>query len=283
MLAEAIGAMPVRLRCPDFSDEAPLAELADVDVVIDAAGPRVHPGLNWSDYMREHVGTATRIAGSMRPGTHLVLVGSAAVYGSRRGTVEASTSPRPDTFPVEAYAWAKLAAEHAARAVCAERRVALTVLRPSIIYGPGAGGVLITLRDLARRGVRFVLSPESTRQHLLHIRLFQRVLQALITRSVPVRTSTYIVADPFLLTTADLNAVFREAGPRAVPVPVPVGFVAQAMQQWQLHLPLNAPGVMAVAAMLALDNAYDWRPCLAHAGLDEQQFGRKLFDDFMRG
>ncbi len=123
-------------------------------------------------------GRRDKVVRSMRPGGHLVLVSSAAVYGSGRGEVTAATAPRPDTFPVPPYAWAKLAAEHAARAGAADRGLSLTILRPSIIYGPGAGGVLITLRDMARRGVRVELLPSSTRQHLLHVRLFQRILEA---------------------------------------------------------------------------------------------------------
>jgi len=280
-LAPALGAHPLRLRCPDLSDDAPIPELAGFDVVVNGAGPRVHPGLAWGDYLREHVGTATRVARSMRPGSHLVFISSAAIYGSGRGEVSASTAPRPDTFPVPPYAWAKLAAEHAARAVSAERRVALTVLRPSIIYGPGAGGVLVTLRDLARRGVRASLQPERTRQHLLHLRLFERVLSALVVAPPPRDAVVHVVADPFVLTSAEINAAYRAAGPRAAPLPVPIGLVASATRGWQRRFARELPGPVAVAAMLGLDNVYDWRPCLSALGIDPAEFGRAVFDAFL--
>jgi nucleoside-diphosphate-sugar epimerase len=273
----------VALRCPDLEDVGPVEGLAEFDVVIHAAGPRVHPGLGWGDYLREHVGTTEKVVRSMRPGGHLVLVSSAAVYGSGRGEVTAASAPRPDTFPVPPYAWAKLAAEHAARAGAAERGFSLTILRPSIIYGPGAGGVLITLRDMARRGVRFELLPSSTRQHLLHVRLFQRVLEGMVGAQPPKRPALYVLADPFVVPTSDVNAAYVEAGPRAARVPVPIGLVAGALRGWQRRSRREAPGTVAVAAMLGLDNVYDPRPCMDDLGIDPRGFGREGFDAFLRG
>lgn len=281
-LAPALGARAVGLRCPDLSDETPLQEVTDVDVVINAAGPRVHPGLGWTDYLREHVGTASRVARSMRPGSHLVLIGSAAVYGARRGAVSAETPPQPDSFPSPAYAWAKLSAEHASRAICAERGVALTVLRPSIVYGPGAGGVLIRLRDLARRGLRVVLDPPSARQHLLHLRLFEDVLRALIERPGPRAALTYVVADPFFVTTADLNAALAAGSPRAMPLRAPVALVARATRNWQRRSDVAVPGPAAVAAMLTLDNVYDAHTVLSTLGLDPAAYGQDKFHAFLR-
>ena len=273
--------LPVGLRCPALSGALPLAALADFDVVIDGAGPRVHKGLGWEDYLREHVGTAIGVAEAMRPGSHLVFLSSAAIYGSGRGEVHTATAPSPETFPVPAYAWAKLAAEHAVRALCAERGVALTVLRPSIIYGPGAGGVLVTLRDLARRGVRVSLSPGTLRQHLLHVGLFQRVLEALIAAPPPARTVAFVVADPFVLTAAELNAAYRAAGPRAAHLPVPIGLLARATRGWQRRSALELPGPVTVAAMLGLDNAYDWEKCVSALKIDASDFGRRAFDAFL--
>jgi UDP-glucose 4-epimerase len=282
-LAPVLEAHPLPLRCPDLSDDGPIRELADFDVVIDGAGPRVHAGLAWGDYLREHVGTATRVARSMRRGSHLVFISSAAIYGSGRGEVSASTAPRPDTFPVPPYAWAKLAAEHAVRALAVECGVALTVLRPSIIYGPGAGGALATLRELAGRGVRVSLQPERTRQHLLHLSLFERVLRGLIAAPPPSETTTFVVADPFVLTSAEINAVYFAAGPRAVHLPLPIGLLARATRGWQRRSGLELPGPVAVAAMLGLDNAYDWQPCLLHLGIDPRDFDRDLFFASLEG
>jgi UDP-glucose 4-epimerase len=282
-LAPALGAHPFTLRCPDLDETSPVPGLDAFDVVIQAAGPRVHPGLGWNDYLREHVGTTARVARSMRPGGHLVLVSSAAVYGSGRGEIPADAAPRPGSFPVPAYAWAKLVAEDTARAHAAERGVALTVLRPSIIYGPGAGGVLITLRDLARRGVCVELRPAEGRQHLLHVALFQRVLERLIASAAPAKPALYAVADPFVVTTGEINAAYLRVSPAVPRVPVPIGLVAEGLRAWQRRLGREAPGPVAVAAMLGLDNVYDARPCLDHLGIDPAPFGRATFDAFLSG
>jgi nucleoside-diphosphate-sugar epimerase len=281
VLAPALGAHPVTLRCPDLEDESTVPGLADFDVVIQAAGPRVHPGLGWGDYLREHVGTTARVARSMAPGAHLVLVSSAAVYGSGRGQVTAGTPPRPDTFPVPAYAWAKLVAEDTARAHAADRGLALTIVRPSIIYGPGAGGVMLTLLDLARRGIKVELLPARTRQHLLHLALFQRVMEGLATVPAPSKPQLFVVADPFVVATSELNAVYAKAGPPVPRLPVPVGLVAQGLRAWQRRARTEVPGPVAVAAMLGLDNVYDATPCLGYLGIDPAPFGRARFDAFL--
>jgi nucleoside-diphosphate-sugar epimerase len=281
VLVPALGARPVNLRCSNLAEEQPLYELTGADTVIHAAGPRVHRGLRWADYLREHVGTTSRVAHSMKAGGHLVLVSSAAVYGSRRGQLAAIAGCEPDTFPVPAYAWAKLAAELAARAICTQRQISLTVLRPSIIYGPGAGGVLIKLRDLARRGIRLVLEPSGTRHHLLHLDLFQRVLEAVVALSPPREQTTYVVADPFVLTTADLNIAFSAAGPRAVPIPVRLTAVTHTLREWQRRSERSL-GPLAVAAMLELDNVYDWHPCLSDLKIDPAEFARERFYEFLK-
>lgn len=281
-LVPALGARGINLRCSALHAPSAPLDLSGAYVTINAAGPRVRPGLGWVDYLREHVGTASIVAGAVRPGAHLVLISSAAVYGSARGAVDATTPPMPDSFPVPAYAWAKLAAEHATRSICADRGVALTILRPSIIYGSGAGGVLITLRNLARRGMRAVLEPESTRQHLLHLELFQRVLEQVATTSPPAHRATYVVADPFVLTSADLNDAYRAAGPRSVPLVTPVGLVGEATRRWNRGPNRQVSGLVAVASMLALDNAYDWKTCLDALGIDPEPYGRARFDEFIR-
>jgi nucleoside-diphosphate-sugar epimerase len=282
MLAPALGARPVNVRCAKFAENEPLAELQNVRTVVNGAGPRVHPGLSPSDYLREHVGTALRVARSMGEGSHLVLISSAAVFGSRRGHVTEDTPPDPDSFPVPEYAWAKLAAEHATLAACAGRGVALTVLRPSIVYGPGAGGALIALRDLARRGLRVVFQPESLHEHFLHIELLRKVLENVVTGQRPSTLRTYALADPFVLRAADMNEAFRAASRFAVPLPIPVGAVGQSIGHWRSKLGRAAPMSATVAAMFALDNVYEWKNWAKELAVDIGPFDRVIFDDFIR-
>src|SRR5271165_930490 len=144
-IAGRLGATPVELRCPDPRDECVVPELHDADVVVNVGGPRVRNGLGWEDYFREHVGVTSRVARSMRRGTHLVHVSSTAVYGARGRLLGPASREAPTLFPFPAYACAKLAAETTARALCAERGVRVTVLRPSMVYGPRVDSALTTL------------------------------------------------------------------------------------------------------------------------------------------
>lgn len=280
-LAGPLGARPLTLRCPDLTDDRVVPELADADVVINAAGPRYRPELTWSDYLREHVGTATRVARSVRPGAHVIHLSSAAVYGARRGVLDAGSPEQPSSFPAEPYAWAKLAAEHAVRAIGRERGVAITVLRPSIVYGPGCGGVLLALRDMARRGVRAVLAPEVDRQHLVHLEVLRSVLAALVARGPRDDLPMLMVADPFVLTTRDVNRAIGRTSGTTLPVPVPLNLLAGATRAWSRRFDVQSPPQLTVAAMLALDNVYDWRPAFDRLGLEPSRFGRELFDGFM--
>jgi len=103
----------------------------------------------------------------------------------------------------------------------------------------------------------------------------------LVERGAGSQLPMLVLADPFVLTTRDVNDALRRAGPRAVPVPVPLAIAAAAIRAWQDRLEIQAPAHLAVAAMLALDNEYDWRPSFQALGLDPAEFGREKFERFM--
>jgi hypothetical protein len=111
--------------------------------------------------------------------------------------------------------------------------------------------------------------------------LFGRVLATLVERRQRDDLPMLILADPFVLTTRDVNEALRRAGPRALAVPVPIPLAAATMRVWQRRLEIQAPAHLAVAAMLAIDNEYDWRPALERLGLDPAEFGRERFERFM--
>src|SRR5262252_2985747 len=216
-----LEARGLELRCPEPAPERSLPELAHADVVVNLAGPRVRPGLDWPDYFREHVGTAQLVARSMRPGSHLIHFSSASVYGGGRGgIIDATTPEAPLLFPSPSYACAKLAAELCVRTLGRERGLGVSILRPPFIYGPGVGSAIESFLALARRHIHLQLRPESSRQHILHIRLLLAALDALIAAG-PHADGPIVLADPFVLTNADLNRAVRESG-AGIPVPLPL-------------------------------------------------------------
>lgn len=274
VLTARLGARGVQVRCPDPRDDRPLPELADADVVVNAAGPRVRPGLGWSDYFREHVGVTTTVVRSMRPGARLVHLSSTAVFGARGETVGPTSREAPTAFPSAAYASAKLAAETAARALGAARGLEVTVLRPSMVYGPGVDSALGSIARALRRGVVLRLTPASLRQHLAHIELLVRAVSRAAT--VPPVALPLVVADPFVLTNADLTPI----GGRGVPLWLDVR-AAEAGRTLLERVLGVASLTMDALAVLAIDNEFDVAPTWRALRIDPSDFRREVtFDPY---
>jgi nucleoside-diphosphate-sugar epimerase len=279
VLVGALGARGVALRHPSESlafeagspSSSPVSELADAAFVVNLCGPRVRPGLGWADYLREHVGTASAVARAVRPGSHLVHFGSAAVYGRRDGVVRPGTPEAPASFPNPSYAWAKLAGELAVRAICRERGVGLTVLRPTMVYGPGVTSAIDTVLSLARRGVRLDLRPGAVRQHGLSVALLGAIVERL--EAAGPQERTLLACDPFVFTNADLDAAVRSKF-RGVSVPAPLPWAEAVLRRWPLFPDRDPPGALAALAFLGLDNVFDGGELFELLGIDASHFDR---------
>ena len=266
-LVTGLGARGVRLRHPAESLDARVPEIAEADFVVNASGPRVRPKLGWDDYLREHVGTASAVARAMRPKSHLVHFSSAAVYGARGGLILADSPEAPMLFPNPSYAWAKLAGELAVRAICRERGVGLTILRPAMVYGDGVSSAIDTVAKLAQKGIRLDLRPASIRQHCVSSSLLLAILQRLAERGAQERT--FIACDPFVFTNGDLEAAVRtKRGGVALLAPLP--WAEALLRRWPIFPDRDAPGALAAFAFLGLDNEFDWRGTLPYLGIDPQ-------------
>ncbi len=243
----------------------------------------MRPGLGWSDYLREHVGTSSAVARAMRPGAHLIHISSASVYGARPGVTAPEDAEAPVLFPNPSYAWAKLAGELAARAVACERGVRLSVLRLPVVYGPGVQSAIDTMLRLARRGVALQLVPGSLRQHLLHVHLLLRAVERIIERG-PLARSASVLADPFVLTNSELvESVGRRFSPR-FRAWVPLTFAKRVLRRWPGFPDREGPLKLAAFGVLALDTVFDWQPAFRELGLDATEFGRaRTFDAYVRG
>jgi nucleoside-diphosphate-sugar epimerase len=285
VLVGALGAHGVALRHPSETlalevGDARLGDVAEAGFVVNVSGPRVRPGLGWNDYLREHVGTASAVACAMRPGSHLVHFGSAAVYGKRSGVIRSSSPEAPASFPNPSYAWAKLAGELAVRAICRERGVGLTVLRPTMVYGAGVTSALDTVLSLARRGVRLDLRPAGVRQHGLSVDLLVAIVERL--EAAGPQNRTLIACDPFVFTNGDLDVAVRSRF-RVLSVPAPVSWADRLLRRWPLFPDREPPGALAALAFLGLDNEFDGRDCFDLLGIDDRRFARSRTLDVYLG
>lgn len=272
VLCAALGASGVKLRHPGNPLDAVVPEIDGADVVVNVSGPRVRPRLGWDDYMREHVGTATAVARAMAPGSHLIHFSSAAVYGAQPGVLGAETPEAPVSFPNPSYAWAKLAGELAARAICRERGVRLTVVRPAMVYGRGVSSAIDTMFSLAKKKVLVALTPGAVKQHCLHVSLLVRAIETLATRG-PLFDRALPLVDPFVFTNAELCAAVAR-GRRGLRVRTPLPLAEAVLRRWPGFPDLDAPGVLAAFAFLGLDNEFDWRPLFRALELPEAEFAK---------
>ena len=164
---------------------------------------------------------------------HLVFISSIRAQSgpTSTGPLRETDAPRP----TDAYGRSKLAAEDAVRGAGAP----FTILRPVLIYGPGARGNFARLIELTRTPWPLPFGRCRNRRSLLarqnmvgaiHFALDQPVAQG----------ETYVVADPEPLTLAEIVAALRAGeGRRPGLLPVPpmlMALAARAMgrvEEWQ--------------------------------------------------
>lgn len=126
------------------------------------------PGAPLSDLFAVNVGgTSAVLRHFIRQGSHLILFSTGLVYGDQPGPFNETMPSRPR----DVYAETKHVAERVARIGCEMRQAALTVLRPSIIYGSGAGAgmLLVPMMTALRRGEPFPMSAGEQRRDFVHV------------------------------------------------------------------------------------------------------------------
>lgn len=119
--------------------------------------------------------------------------------------------------PVTAYDRAKLAAEEEIRTA----GVPFTILRPVVVYGPGAKANVALMMRLAASPLPLPFGAFNNRRSLLAI---DNLLQAVVfcLEGSPTLNQTFVVCDPEPITLAEMLATLREAAghsPRLVSVP----------------------------------------------------------------
>ncbi|HET8925046.1 MAG TPA: NAD-dependent epimerase/dehydratase family protein [Candidatus Acidoferrum sp.] len=199
-------------RCQDGDTHATNAQslLSQADVVINAGGFRLRPGLTLEDYRRSHQGATSAIVPWVRKGALFIHMSSAAVFGrSLEHKLGNHTSPDPKSFPSPSYALAKYEADQFLEKAAAEAGFRLVFLRPGVLYAPQTDGMLDSLVKLAKRGILLGLRPRDGRQHLCDIGLLIEVVTRVISANDLPPVSSFVIADPLPVTNRELEAMIR--------------------------------------------------------------------------
>ena len=126
--------------------------------------------------------------------------------------------------PVDAYGQSKLEAEQGLRALAAETGLEVVIIRPTLIYGPGAKGNLALLRKLLRWPLPLPLGGIDNRRSLVAAANLADFI-ALAARHPAAAGETFLLADVSWTTPELLRAMAGAMGRRTWLVPVPVAWL----------------------------------------------------------
>ncbi len=135
------------------------------------------------------------------------------LFVSSIGVHGATTGARPfretdPENPSEPYAQSKLEAEQALRALAAGAETQLTVVRPGLVYGPGAKGNFLRLMRLVRAGWPLPFGSVGARRNYLGLDNLCALLE-LCASDPRAAGETFVAADPW---SVDLPTVLRTLG-----------------------------------------------------------------------
>ncbi len=163
--------------------------------------------------------------------TRFVFMSSAKVHGD---TSPSGPDGRPHAFspgdsplPAGPYGASKWAAEQALAARCREAGMALTILRPPLVYGPGQRG---NLRALTHAIVRAWPLPFASIRNVRSLLYLEHLVDAIVLALRPrdQASRTYTLADCALSTPELVAALAQGLGRRARLVPCPVRLLRAA-------------------------------------------------------
>jgi nucleoside-diphosphate-sugar epimerase len=269
------GADDVPVR--DFP--AAISSAAGAPVVVNAGGFSVHPGLSRQDYVDTHVTATRRLLEAMPKGALLVQISPAAVYGgNRRKVFSADDVPDPSSFCVPEYAEVKLESDQVATALAQERGIGLILVRPPAIITAGAAGMVGTWTRLAKRGLLLRILPLAGRHHFCSALVLASVIRAAIRRHRPGNApTTYIAADPEILTSRDIEEEIARRVGRHIVVPLPIEAVGRVMYKAppSRHARVDFRGHGGLFRIIAQDTTYDSARTFKDLELDPHDFRRE--------
>lgn len=206
-------------------------------------------------------------------GRFLLMSSVGAVATFSEALVDADTPNRPDT----PYGRSKLGAEEALKAA-AGQAMSWTILRPTLVYGPGCPGNMRRLIGLVRRGLPLPFALVRNRRSFVFVgNLVEAVARALVHPAAA--NGTFFVSDGEDVSTPDLVRKIAEQGrlrARLVPVPESLLFgAADALSflhgRGRISLPVDGGAIHRICGSLFVDSgpirkALGWQPAY---GLDE--------------
>ncbi|MCF8111439.1 MAG: NAD-dependent epimerase/dehydratase family protein [Desulfobacteraceae bacterium] len=211
--------------CRDINENTPWDDaLAGVDTVVHLAA-RAHV-LNEAEDNALELFRKVNVKGSLNLGKQAVRAGvKRFVFMSSIG-VNGNRSLRPFTAndppnPLEPYAVSKLEAEQGLGRLAQETGMELVIIRPVLVYGPGAPGNFARLAKMVQKGVPLPLGAVRNKRSLAAVDNLVDLIAACI-KHPAAPGKTFLVSDGRDLSTPELIRKLADAigcAARLVPVP----------------------------------------------------------------
>jgi UDP-glucose 4-epimerase len=199
-----------RIKLPDLEEEVDWAPLlSGMDAVIHLAAIAHRSHIDSSQYEQvNRVASANLARACAEHGIRRVIFMSS-ISAQAGSAADYVVTENDDPYPVTSYDRAKLAAEEEIR----RSGVSYTILRPVIVYGPGAKANIAAMVRIASLPVPLPFGSFKNRRSLLSIdNLMQAVMFCLDNPGTIDRT--FIVSDLEPITVSEMFATLREAAGR---------------------------------------------------------------------
>jgi len=278
-IAAALDASKVVYRVPqDGEVHITQAEglLRRADIIFNAAGFRIRPGLTLADYQRSHQGATAALVPWVRRGALFLHMSSASVLGKSKDR-KLGNHTRPDlrSFPAPDYARAKLEADEFLQTAAANHDFRLIFLRPSNLYAPEAEGMIRSLLGLANRGIILRLYPRNSRQHFCDVNLLADVVRRVIDNDHLPQSTALVIADPYTITNRELEEMIRRYLRRnAVTVPLPLSLMSTVFRHSIRTTNPKFDWVTRgeILGFMNLDSVYDPSETFSLLGIDPSRY-----------
>ena len=205
------------------------ADLKGVDVVVHLAGI-AHQRAAETDYQRVNIDLALAVAAeAMRAGVpRFIFVSSVQVHGQWN---PAPIAPDSAFQPASPYGWSKAEAERALASLLQGTSTELVIVRPPLVYGPGAKANFAALMKAARLGLPLPLGAASARRSMISIDNLVDAIRTLALASPRSAAGGVLLpADEQDLSVRDLYRALCQASGRSAPLaPVPAWILGPAL------------------------------------------------------
>ncbi len=233
--------------------------LADVDAVIHSAGiPRAMTGLPEDDYRLFNTEATVRFAEAAKRARVKRFLFLSSIRAQSGPAASCVLTEDQEARPTDPYGRSKLEAEQGVAATGLD----WAALRLALVYGPGAGGNISKLIQLARSPYPLPLAGLKARHSLLALDNLVEAVDRILTAPAPLNRP-FIVADPAPVTVAEIVRALRQGlGRRAGLFYVPPSLLKAALAAVQPPIdtgPLFGSLVADPAALRALN----WAPPVA--------------------